>query len=297
MNSLMVANVIGKQSLSLTPPVGQSFLIKNIYLDQVSGTFLTVTTGKTTVGYFRVGGSIYNMLSWPASGSNKSNILQILSDRKLFAGYPVAEGETITFDLGSGNSANITVVYEIADAGTYKSTDLNGSMSGNYQYFAIGEPSKVQTNISALIDTPMTPEEFPKFPFASAVPAKTKITIYAQIANPFASWTASGTDEQASRYIKYVKDRTVLFDLDRNGLPNLGIIGNTTTTGSSTTGDGLIIDGLTNPTEHIYLFPKPLEYTAGEELDIYYTSEIIKGSGLITPTDAEIALWCQVTQG
>ena len=289
-HALMVETVQGATDLTLTPPVGDAYIVKKVYIDTPATDYVTLTTGKTTVGYFRVGGVQGNHLHLPTVNAPFPNLLDYLSEHKLFHNFPIAEGETFTIKGASGTGATQIVVYDIVDAGDVKPTDINGSQATSYDFFAYGTPSSIATSTSALYDTATTPEEFPRFPFSAAVPAKTKITLYGYGITPFSMSNDTDSNEQRTMYIKFVRERTVLFDLMRNGIPLIG--SNVYVSPSGTTLGGITIVGNDTDVDYksVLLFPKPLEFVAGEELDVYNINEVDKGVGNFVPSDVEICL-------
>lgn len=61
----MIKTVLGDSDLSLIADPGQSLLIKNVFIHNPASDYLTLRTEKTTVGYFRVGGTLGSHLPFP----------------------------------------------------------------------------------------------------------------------------------------------------------------------------------------------------------------------------------------
>ena len=139
----------------------------------------------------------------------------------------------------------------------------------------------------ALIDTALTPSMFPDFPCAKVVPARHTIDLLGIFGSPFVDAT-SATNCFHTTFLKMIRDREVLFDQDRAGIPfdgedqaadaivyasNFSLIGPNTeillNTNAITNGQPLMFD-------------PPLKFEAGQELNAYLS--IVK-TGTHTYTD------------
>ena len=286
----MVKTVYGNTNLSLTPMVGEAYRIKGIYIVNPSSNYITLTTAKTTVGYFRVGGTQGNHLFAFTADKPYPNLLKQLMDLHVWHDYPVAEGETFIISGAAGSDSIQMVEYDVYDATDVKNTDINGSASTEYDYIAYGTPSAVKTDTTAQYDTASTPEEFPRFPFKVAVGGSTHITTYGVLISPVAYQDSGSTGIQLTQRLKFVKDRTILFDEDKEGLPLYAT--NTSPTAGSYDYSGITSVGSAsdkNPSP-VVLFETPLEFLPGEELDVYITTETVTGSAVLNPADVEIGL-------
>ncbi|GAI66955.1 unnamed protein product, partial [marine sediment metagenome] len=72
-----------------------------------------------------------------------------------------------------------------------------------------------------LLDTSITPAEFPDFPAGRAVPAKMKVKLHGIHGCPVADHTDAANGFHTT-FLKLIKEREVLFDEDRLGIPFLG---------------------------------------------------------------------------
>jgi hypothetical protein len=240
-------------------------------------------------------GDVYDevrALLWSGFGLNET-ILSFLEKLGVFKGFPVAEGQEFTIEpIPTSINGIQVVVYEQWDPADIKSDQENGATSKEYFYLNYGNTGAI---INAAgdqkYDTPQTAAEFPDFPFGAVVPAKHEIDIIGVCASPFAPGENEGTNYCYTQFLKFVKEREVLFDEDRNGILFLA---------RSAAADGaqdMKAEGFTfignlsefdnNPP---LIFPQPLTFSAGDELNIYVTT-VKGGSGQnIDVYEQEIAL-------
>ena len=285
---LMVKTGLGVDKVSLVAPVGESYLIKNIYVAFPASATVRVLIDKTTVGFFYLGGAQKSDLVTRAGESELPNVLQVLRDSKIFRPYPVESGQTFSLVFDSGTSNDVFVEYSVYDASDIKATDPNGSLSSDYDVILYGYPSTIISDGYSKYDTALDPDEFPKFPFSEVVPSKTTITINALLHYAVARTSGSGGSKSEERYIKFQRDRVVLFDTDRNGLPYLG---SASAADGVVTSPGILIDyGQTNDASNIFFFPNPLILNAGDDLDIYSFVSVVLGTQSLQSDDLRIGL-------
>jgi len=288
----MVKTVKG-QDLELQAKTGESILVKDIMVSNPSSDFATVSIDKTTVGYFMVGGVLGNHLHYPNKSITKcSNLLKLLFDEGIFKGYPVAEGQTFKVTGCVGANTEITVIYEVYDAGDIKAEMENGTNADKYLYINYATTGE---DISAagdyLYDNPLNPAEFPDFPFGKDVPAKTLITIYGIAASDVSvSGASASTDYVRTKYLKMIKERTVLFDELKNGILHEGSV--PTDVSQTNIGKGYSLIGNFSDVDwkKILWLPQPLKFEAGEELGIYLTTEVAGAGALLSQDLQRIAL-------
>jgi len=341
----LVKTVLGTGAVQLKADPGEAFLVKDIMVRDPAGSYLTIKCEKSTVGYFRVGGTLGSHLafrrgraqhshtvrvdggapggSWRdarlRNGSNINQslgiraeaavpadvydavrallwsgfhrgetILSFLANAGIFKGFPIAEGETMTIE-GMGGANSITVIlYEQWDPADIKVDQENGSRSKEYFYLNYGNTgAAINASGDSLFDTAVSPAEFPDFPYGKVVPAKHEISVFGILASPFAPAENDGTNYCYTQYLKLLKDRAVLFDEDRNGILFLA---------RSETADGaqdMKAEGFTligNYSEYDnnppLIFPAPLVFAAGDELNVYVTT-VKHGSGQDISTDEQ----------
>lgn len=202
-------------------------------------------------------------------------ILDYLGKKGIFKGFPIAEGQTLTIEGAAQASCICTVIYEQWDPGDIKPDMENGSLSKEYFFLNYGNcGGNVNVNGDTLYNTAKSPAEFPDFPFGKVVPAKHEIQILAMLGSTFSPNENDGTDYTNTKFIKMVRDRETLFDEDRNGLifwsqKNTGYLG------KDNVAQGFsVIGGYTEHDNGMPLeFNPPLVFSAGDELNIYLTTE------------------------
>lgn len=287
-----VKTVFGTSPLSLVAGPGESHLVKGIKVFSAAGVFLTIRIEKTTVGFFRIGGPLGNHLAFPRFRDTAisiaphflKNLLDFLSDLGIFKGYPIAEGETMIISGAEGSGDIKSVIYDIYDAEDQKNTAPNGSRALEYMLINYGDTgSSISATGDNLYARSLTPVEFPSFPFADDVPAKHQILVHGILGSEQGVRNATPATAIFTRYLKLVKDREVLFDEDRNGIPFdfstvTGGLGTYVAGGNSYIGNYSQID----PRPPL-LFSEPLLFEAGDELNVYSTSvELVDGSSITT---------------
>ncbi|GAH99759.1 unnamed protein product, partial [marine sediment metagenome] len=104
------------------------------------------------------------------AGLRQESLLQYLSRKGLWKGYPVAEGETLQMTGIAGNedvdAQRQVLLYEVYDAEDMKSDTENGSKSASYMFLNYGNcGAAINTNGDSLYTTSASPTEFPSFPF------------------------------------------------------------------------------------------------------------------------------------
>jgi hypothetical protein len=172
----------------------------------------------------------------------------------------------------------------------------NGSKSKTYMFINYGRPSAViTTTTSTAYDVSTNPAEFPDFPFGKTVPAKTKMTLYGILASDIVD-DRSGNDCMNSEYIKLIRERVTLFDDDKNGLLLRGLIGNTDASAQIGRGISLVGNMSTVDMKPAFMFPEPILFNDGEELNIYLTTTAgaSQSASDLAVADVEIGLIARV---
>jgi hypothetical protein len=279
---------LGATVLQLKADPGESFLVKGIKIYSAAGTYATLKTEKTTVGYFRIDETYGNHLAFSQIKDSAIalaphlpfNLLDLLWNLGIFKGYPIAEGETFVLSGAEGAGDIKVVVYDIYDAEDQKNTAPNGSKALEYMLINYGDTgAAIAAAGDNRYDNPLNPVEFPQFPYAADVPAKTQISIHGILGSEVGVRDATPATAIYTRYLKLVKDREVLFDEDRNGLPFdfstvSGAAGTKAAGGHSWIGNYTHVD----PRMPL-IFADPLLFDAGDELNIYATTvEPVDGS-------------------
>jgi len=285
---------------SLMADSGESFLIKGLYVIPVSGNdYLTMKVDRKTVGVYRIYGKSGNQLDYMKQDFVYKNLMEFLTANGINCSIPVAEGQAFTVST-SGNTPIVVIVYDIYDAGDIRADMPNGTASKEYLFMQYMETSEtIAASGDFLLDTSLSPAEFPDFPCSRAVPANTKIQLLGLVGCPVGAGI-SDSDVLGSSYVKLVKERETLFDEDRNGIPffyqqgiyggdsywsKFSLIGSCTSLDTSTLnvtlGDPLLFD----PT---------LQFKSGEEL-LIYMSFIQVGSRTLGANAIDLAAILKVT--
>lgn len=279
--SLRQANMIKRITASgggtLEARAGESLKVKRIeVVASTHDTYVTVSVDRVTVAFYRVKGKAGNHLSTLHGAYLKQNLMEFLAKRGINVAIPVAEGQTLTVSRYA-EAGNVIVVYDRYDAGDVKATDPNGSEAKEYTFIQYAEVGTTPTAAGdVLVDTSLTPAEFPNFPCAAVVPANHNIEMLGIAGSAFAAG-AGGPVAFSSKFLKLLKDREVLFDVDRNGIPfdgqdaaatALNYAANFSLIGPGT--DILVNTNIITPGEPL-MFDPPLMFTPGQELNVYLT--------------------------
>ena len=269
----------------LAVPTGKSYLVKRIEcVASANDTYLTVSIDRVTVAIYRVKGRAGNHLSTIVKGYIAQNLMAFLTNAGVNVSIPVAEGQTLNISRYA-QAGNVIIVYDEHDAGDIRADMPNGSASGEYtfiQYMSTSETPTASQNL--LVDTALSPAEFPDFPCGKAVPANHKITMLGLIGHPFTTGD-TGPNAWGTTFVKLTRDREVLFDEDRNGIPFDGQDAAATADAymSNFSLIGACVDVLLDTAVRAYglplMFDPPLEFTAGQEL-------LVELSGVMTTAAA-----------
>jgi len=242
-------------TLSLEAKTGESLLVKGLRFGALAaGGFAECLIDRLSVGFWYIGDINANHLEQASLTSVHLSVFQALVDRGLFAGYPIAEGETFVV---SPHTAGATVlghiVYEVHEAGDMTPDMPNGSQSKEYLFLNYGTNSiEIAIDDTGTLDKSRNPSEYPAFPFGESVPAKTEIDILGIL---LMTWKdAAGNLNPNYSFLKLLKERKVLFDEDRSGI-------------FVREGLGMLTWGPCRQTNiGLELFPEPLTFGPGDEL-------------------------------
>jgi len=272
-----IKRALNTAGLTLEAGIGESFLIKAIFVGIVTTAgFLTVRVDNFTVGFWRVFGKRGNELGGTRAGYKGYNLMDLLVKRGLPFSIPIAEGQKLTCGVLDG-AGTIQVVYDIYDETDITAEMPNGTKSksaGFIQY--LRESSVLTASGDMLLDTSLTPAEFPDFPAGKCVPAKMKIKLHGIHGSPVADYDSASNGFHTT-YLKLIREREILLDEDRNGLPFLG---NEAADGAAdyTLAESLIGSGgaqvlatAVYQNDPPYWFEPALEFASGEELLVYLT--------------------------
>lgn len=292
-----VKRIIANSGGDLSAAAGKSLLIKSIYcIASGSDTYLTLSVDRVTVAVYRVAGRAGNQLSPYLIGYHIPHIMDFLTSKGINVTIPVAEGQT--FNVARyAEAGNVIIVYDEFDAGDVRSDMPNGSDAAEYtfiQYMSTSETPVASQDL--LIDTSLSPAEFPDFPCAKSVPAGHTITMLGIAGHPFTTGAAT-PHNWGTTFVKLIRDREVLFDEDRNGIPfdgqdgaavadaymcNFSLIGPCTP---------VLLDSAVQVIGDPLMFDPALVFGQGEELNIYLSGIMVtEAAWEETMVDLEVIL-------
>jgi hypothetical protein len=250
--ALMVKTKIGSDTLTLEASVGEAFLIKEINIDNLANVeFAKLSIDRVTVGYLSVYDNKQNQFGFARESTAFKNLLGHLSDKGIFKGYPIKEGQIFTLDIAGATNNNSRITYEVHEPGDISEEMQNAVGANEYLHFNYGTNSaEIAIDSDGNFDKCLNPSEFPDFPFGAVVPAKTQIEIVGILVGTHRKGVYFG---DKCRYLKFSKGREVLFDEDRTGF--------------------YCAHGMNNYPFHaeyyeriVNLFPEPLVFGPGDEL-------------------------------
>lgn len=290
-----VKSVATGSAFSLYADAGESFLIKSvIFADALTTSYPVFRVDRKTVGCYRGGAQGVQHLGGSVDAYIPMHLMDWLTSKGINMSIPVAEGQTFTITR-AGTSGALVVVYDIYDSGDIRADMVNGTESKEYNFIQYMTASEVlKASQDYLLSVSLSPAEFPDFPCGKVVPAKTLIDVLGIVGMPVC--VGNDTNYTATTFLKLVKDREILFDEDREGLPfeALGAIAAATTRKivSSLIGDCVSIAAtLSDPSYGLpLLFDPPLAFVSGEELLVYLTAHIDGGAVEIPVADVRVAL-------
>lgn len=289
----MVKTVSGNTDLELQAEANESFRITDIMVSSPSSNYISVYVDKVLVAYYRVGGNLGNHLNFPLQDEENSSLLGKLIDMGVFRPIPVPKGSKVKITGVAQAGSLQVIVYDEYDENDVRPTEPNGTDSREYDYINYGRYSGTLASGDNLYSVQQTSNQFPAFPFGDVVPAGRNITLHGIVATDVG--LNDGANEQNTQYLKMVRNRKVLFDEDLNGLPFFGSIPATATTnfglGQSIIGNYTDVDQ-----RLMYLFPEPLTYSPGEDLDVYVNTAIAAGSAALSASDCEVGFIASVTE-
>ena len=282
-------------AFALLADAGESFLIRNIIFGATATSgYPVLRVDRKTVGCYRGGAQGVSHLGHLDDTYIPANLMEWLASKNINVSIPVAEGQRFTIER-SGDTGDVTVIYDIYDAGDIRADMPNGSESKEYTFIQYMTASAaLESAGDHLLDVSLSPAEFPDFPCGKVVDAKTKIDILGVVGAPVSNGDGT-TGHTTSQYLKLIKDRETLFDEDRNGLSFMAVENTTTTavykTDMSVFGDCVSVGAdLSDPSFGLpLLFDPPLHFESGEELLVYLNCSYV-ASGSIAVAEVRVAM-------
>lgn len=275
---------------------GESFLIKRLYcVASTNETYLVLRIDRKTVGVYRAKGRYGNHLGYIRRDYIPMNLMAFLESKGVNVSLPVAEGQTFNVSRVA-ETGEVVIVYDIYDAGDITANMVNGSESKEFNFVQyMDAASYPSASGDILLDTSLSPAEFPDFPCGAVVPARHKIEVMGIAGVPVCSKVSTGNWIK-STFVKLIKDRETLFDEDRAGI--LFRAAEPTFTGAaeyrtdiSLIGGGAEwwIDGDMDSYGEPLMFDPPLSFVAGEELLAYMTF-VLTGSHTLESDTIDLAM-------
>jgi len=290
-----IKSVATAVAFALQADAGESFLIRNIiFADALTTAYPVLRVDRKTVGCYRGGAQGVQHLGGAVDAYIAMNLMEWLMGKGINMTIPVAEGQEFTITRAADAGA-LTVVYDTHDAGDIRADMVNGSESKEYNFIQYMTAATALTTAKDYeLSVSLSPNEFPDFPCGKVVPARTTIDVLGVAGMPVC--TDNGTNATLTAYLKFVKDREILFDEDRNGIPFLALaVTETATTYKvvhSLIGDCVsIATGLSDPSHGVpLLFDPALHFVSGEELLVWLTTIIETDVDSIPAAAVRVAL-------
>lgn len=297
--------IAGLTTYDLTADVGESFLIKKITVFAPSNDgYLILRVDRKTVAVYRTKGHSGNHLGHPQTGWLHKNLMERLAAYDINVSIPVAEGQTFSYLFSAGNG-HVCSYYDVYDAGDIRADMANGSDAKEYtfiQYMDVATAPSASGDV--LLNTSLSPAEFPTFPCGGNVPPRHTIDVLGLVGSPI------GDDTDSSNYIvtdfvKLVKEREVLFDQRRRGFLFTGLRGSSGGQVWNNTFSpigpcvpvqiALYDQDSTQPSwQDPLIFDEPIHMRSGEELNVYVTCRLA-GSHTLTALSIDLAAILRVT--
>ncbi|UYL65034.1 MAG: hypothetical protein OBKJMPBA_00002 [Methanophagales virus PBV304] len=298
-------------AVELTAKTGESLLVKDVIINGSNDEYVLLEVEKTTVGFFRVDGHVLGS-HLPVNRTNTKachfytgfradasiTLISYMIKKGWMRGYPVAEGQTFRVKpFTSGKKLNdVIIVYEKYDAGDIKATDFNGSEAKEYVFVNYGRVSQSIKNAKDYdVNTCVTTEEFPDFPFSENVPSKATIDILGILGSEVIDYD-NASNYVYTKFLKMFKGRTCLFDRDKQGLPFYAEAFSGISAGTYI-GRGFSVIGnyTSKDRREPFVPPALLSFKAGDEVKVFITAGGEGSTAEITAKYAEIAFIEKVT--
>ena len=146
----MLKQVYGTGAFELEAGAGESLLVKNIRVFNPVSSYATISIDKTTVGYFRIGGTLGNHLSLPIGSQKHSHGIRVAA-----ADGSLTEDHAVMDAMGVSNAAlavfsSRSALTTEANAVQFGSVPLSGRMTllnllqsrGLFDGYPVGEGQK-----------------------------------------------------------------------------------------------------------------------------------------------------------
>ena len=293
---------LGVSEISLEAKADESFMVKSVYVQNPTGTSITLRTGRTSVGFFRTSGALGNHLFFPPGGADAQvlenhNLLSLAFSQGWFRGYPVPAGYTFSGSGPATAGCVQSVLYDEYDPGDITADMPNGPDSVELDYVSYGNTGAgISSAATTNLDTSVNDSEFAAFPFGAVVPSNSEIRWHCILASSFAPTANDGTDDIATQYLKITRDREVLFDKDRNGLPYYQALGAQSADAIS---QGAALGGNQSDTDDRspFILPEPLIFSGGQNVAVEWTTHIDGSGQTLDVGDQEGGFFTTIVRG
>jgi len=292
---------LATSALTLEAHANESFLVRAIIITTITTAgYLAVKIDNVSCGFWRRAGKRGNELGGIRAGYVGVNLMDLLVKRGLPFALPIAEGQKLNLSVGDG-AGSFQIIYDIYDAGDIRSDMPNGTDAKTFGFIQyLRESAVIAASGDMLLDTAITPAEFPDFPAGKSVPANMEIKLHGIHGCPVADFV-SGSNGFYSTYLKLVREREVLFDEDRLGIQFLGSSAATGAadyqTAESIIGSGGEVAGAdaADKIQEPLWFDPPMVFGSGEEL-LVYMSFIKVGTHTMAGDLSDIGLILEVNK-
>lgn len=204
-------------------------------------------------------------------GRTHPTIIDALVAAGLWPVIPLAEGEELTITAPGANDY-AEVEYDLYEGGDVKAEEDNGSKSRKSRLFqVISNSAIVEAAGDAPLDQSDLAAEFIDFPGGKIVPARTEMHLLAMFGIAAGISKSTATHTQHTTYIKMLADRVDLIDKDLAGFPFVGDIDEASEALSYLTDSGRLFCGVAARMPGLIVFPEPIVFEAGVELNVFAT--------------------------
>lgn len=283
----------------LEADANESFLVRGIFVDpSTNDTYLTAKIDNVTVAYYRLVGKSGNHLGDISASTIGANLMALLVKMGLPFSLPIAEGQKLNISRYA-EAGMVQILYDRYSAGDIRSDMPGGSAAKSYGFLQyLREAAVLTASGDMILDTAITPSEFPDFPAGKAVPAKMRIKLHGIAGCPVADF-ASGDNGFYTSFLKLVREREVLCDEDRDGFLFRGN-DQTAQTAQYILVKSLIGSGAEYAEFNSFwancpplMFDPPLVFESGEEL-LVYLSWVKIGTHTMPANLADVALILEI---
>jgi len=278
-NRDMVLTNNGSTSCSLTLEANESAMITGLSLtsDASGAEDVSVTIDRRKILNF-VAPDDWNLLR-TVYDEQRMSVIELLSSWGLFPQIPVGSGQKIEV-TGLSTTDYLELVYTMGDASEFSSTAPFGSNSDRYRLFQMISNSAAPSGSG---DKPLDQSDldsiFPAFPGAKVVPSNYRFELLAMGGCPVFNGSGAANN-QATTYLKAIKDRRDIFDTDLRGLTYAASQTLTTSGTVYAAIGGRFQAGASGSPPRAVKLAEPIIFEEGTELNVSATIVQTAGTGL-----------------